>query len=102
MSVGNCTCRSFCKDENVGGISTGIMPQAASRKCSPTIVGYHVYETLCILLQERFQGLRKVIIYCMKSQQRGPFSAQRLASRLAAADLSKPEVLVMRGGFYGF
>lgn len=44
-------------------------------------------------------GVERVVLHCMLSQQRGPYAARRLASRLGQAGRALPHVLVMQGGF---
>lgn len=55
--------------------------------------------TIDELVETHLEGKERVIVHCMLSQQRGPFAARRLASRLQQLGKPLPHVLVMQGGF---
>mmetsp|Transcript_4473 Transcript_4473/g.12895 ORF Transcript_4473/g.12895 Transcript_4473/m.12895 type:complete len:139 (+) Transcript_4473:187-603(+) len=53
------------------------------------------------IIAKHLDAAQEVVVHCALSQVRGPRCANRLASRLAAAD--KPaKVVVLRGGYNGF
>jgi Cdc25 family phosphatase len=66
---------------------------------------------LCNLVKI-IRGHARVVVHCMKSQQRGPMVAFRLINRLAiileeeqeqrTTSTNKPSILVLRGGYEGF
>ncbi|GAB4823907.1 hypothetical protein N2152v2_010953 [Parachlorella kessleri] len=48
------------------------------------------------------RDLETVVVHCFLCQQRGPFCAKRLASRLQNLELEEPRVCILRNGFKGF
>lgn len=55
------------------------------------------------LIAELCAGKDRVVVHCMMSQKRGPYSAKRLAERLQVSDLAlKPDVLILSGGYRRF
>eukprot|EP00891_Asterochloris_glomerata_P008573 jgi/Astpho2/8573/Aster-x1531 len=54
------------------------------------------------IIDKQLKGKEQVVVHCALSQQRGPFAARRLASRLAARDQALPKVQVLEHGFGGF
>eukprot|EP00884_Botryococcus_braunii_P012906 jgi/Botrbrau1/21616/Bobra.43_1s0020.1 len=51
------------------------------------------------VIEHHLKSKDLAIVHCQLSQQRGPFAAKRLASRLQAAGVDQLQVQVLQGGF---